>query len=211
MEKNKEVFWDSYSHKFNSIYGNNNNVLNNTINTLFRQSMKLRFIETVNCIPATANTVLDVGCGPGHFCIELAKKGIPNVHGIDFSESMIELARVNHRNSGIKEEINFEVYDFLKLDDGIKYDYVIMMGFIEYFENPEEILQKAVSKANKKVLASFPKSGGFLAWQRQIRYKSRCFLKLYSKKELSALLDRLGVSSYDIRDASRDFFVEIVV
>ncbi|VDL19100.1 unnamed protein product [Hymenolepis diminuta] len=36
--------------------------------------------------------ILDLGCGNGHFCLELAKRGYSSVTGVDYSRSAISLA-----------------------------------------------------------------------------------------------------------------------
>lgn len=211
MKNEKLAFWNSYSDRFNSIYGTKNTLFNKIINRLFRRSMELRFIETIKDIPSTAQSVLDIGCGPGHFCIEIAKKGVPIVHGIDFSQEMIELATINSRKEGVSNLIDFSVCDFLKFQNKNKYEYTIMMGFIEYFENPVEIINRAIDATCKKAFISFPKSGGLLAWQRQIRYKNRCYLKLFSKNEIENLMKKQGITSFLIEDMDRDFFVTITI
>lgn len=208
-QKNKQAFWNSYSERFNAIYGTKNTPVNLVINKLFRRSMKLRFIETIKRIPSNASSVLDIGCGPGHFSIEVAKNMITKVHGIDFSKDMIDLAIINSKKVDLKNNLDFTVCDFNDLKSETKYEYTIMMGFIEYFDNPYDIVKKAIDISSKKVFISFPKSGGLLAWQRQIRYKKRCYLKLYSQKEIDNLMSRFTISSYTIESAARDYFVTI--
>lgn len=211
MKNEKQAFWDSYSDTFNSIYGTKNTLFNRCINNLFRKSMKLRFFEILNRIPESAQSVLDIGCGPGHYCINLAKKNIPVIRGIDFSREMIELAVINSKKEKVDDTINFSICDFSKFQTEDKYEYSIMMGFIEYFENPDEIIRKAIDATTKKLFISFPKKGGFLAWQRQIRYKKRCYLKLYSRNELENLLKNIGGKSFLIENMDRDFFVTITI
>ena len=84
-----------------------------------------------------------------------------------------------------------------------------MMGFIEYFEHPELIIKKAVDITNRRVLISFPVAGGFLAFQRKMRYKSRCFLRLYHYEDIKRLMESLKISSYTIEQIQRDFYVTI--
>ena len=211
MKTEKQTFWDSYSTSFNSIYGTKNNLFNHFINKFFRQSMKIRFAKTIENIPSRAQTVLDIGCGPGHFCIELAKKNIPHIVGIDFSKEMIALAKINATSQNITNNIQFMVGDYLTSSDVIKYEYTIMMGFIEYFEDPFRIIKKVVENTKENVFISFPKDGGLLGLQRKFRYKNRCYLKLYSRKELEVLLSKLNISSYLIDDAGRDYYVTLTI
>lgn len=46
--------------------------------------------------------VLDVATGPGYFCIELAKRGDFMLTGLDISDELVEIARVNASRAGVK-------------------------------------------------------------------------------------------------------------
>jgi ubiquinone/menaquinone biosynthesis C-methylase UbiE len=208
MKENKS-FWNRYASDFDSIYGTKNSWFNNIINKLFRETMKIRFEKTIQIVPKEEVSVIDIGCGPGHYCFSLAKVGVQNIKGIDFSETMISLAKDHAEELGLKNIIDFEVVNFLEFEPQKKFDYSIMMGFIEYFKNPELVLEKALSITNQKILISFPVAGGFLAFQRKIRYKSRCYLRLYSYEDLKRLLNSLNIKSYSIEKIRRDFFVTI--
>ena len=208
MKENKS-FWNRYASDFDSIYGTKNSWFNNIINKLFRETMKIRFEKTLQIVPKEEVSIIDIGCGPGHYCFSLAKVGVQNIKGIDFSETMISLAKDHAEELGLKNIIDFEVVNFLEFEPQKKFDYSIMMGFIEYFKNPELVLEKALSITNQKILISFPVAGGFLAFQRKIRYKSRCYLRLYSYEDLKRLLNSLNIKSYSIEKIRRDFFVTI--
>jgi SAM-dependent methyltransferase len=208
MRENK-LFWDRYAADFDSIYGTKNSWFNNIINKLFRKTMKIRFEKTLKIVPKEEVSVIDIGCGPGHYCFSLAKVGMRNIKGIDFSETMISLAKGHAEELGLKNIIDFEVVNFLEFEPQKKFDYSIMMGFIEYFKNPELVLEKALSITNHKILISFPAAGGFLAFQRKLRYKSRCYLRLYSYEDIKRLLNSLNIKSYSIEKIRRDFFVTI--
>lgn len=208
MKENKS-FWNRYASDFDSIYGTKNSWFNNIINKLFRETMKIRFEKTLQIVPKDEVSVIDIGCGPGHYCFSLAKEGVRNIKGIDFSETMISLAKGHAEELGLKNIIDFEVVNFLEFEPQKKFDYSIMMGFIEYFKNPELVLEKVLSITNQKILISFPAAGGFLAFQRKLRYKSRCYLRLYSYEDIKRLLNSLNIMSYSIEKIRRDFFVTV--
>lgn len=42
-------------------------------------------------IPEKNVSVIDIGCGLGHYCFSLAQKGKKEILGIDFSETIIAL------------------------------------------------------------------------------------------------------------------------
>lgn len=210
MNENKS-FWDSYASSFDAIYGTKNSVFNSLINKLFRGAMRLRFEKTIQLIPENNVSVIDIGCGPGHYCFSLAKSGNREILGIDYSETMINLASGHAKELGLEKKLTFEVVDIFDFKPDRKFDYSIMMGFIEYFEKPEEIIQKVVEITNNKILISFPVAGGLLAYQRKLRYKSRCYLQLYSQRDIKKLLDDLNVKSYKIEKIQRDYYVTIIL
>ncbi len=47
----KKLFWDSYASDFDAIYGTKNSWINNAINKMFRNCMKIRFDKTMMIIP----------------------------------------------------------------------------------------------------------------------------------------------------------------
>jgi 2-polyprenyl-3-methyl-5-hydroxy-6-metoxy-1,4-benzoquinol methylase len=207
--KENSSFWDRYASDFDAIYGTKNSWFNNAINKLFRESMKIRFEKTMQVIPEGEVSVIDIGCGPGHYCFSLAQKGQRDILGIDFSETMIHLAKKHATEFGIGNNIKFEVVNFPEMVSEKKFDYSIMMGFIEYFEKPELIIKKAIDITNRKIFISFPVAGGLLAFQRKLRYKRRCYLQLYSYKDIVRLMEDLKIDSYIIEQIQRDFFVTI--
>jgi 2-polyprenyl-3-methyl-5-hydroxy-6-metoxy-1,4-benzoquinol methylase len=209
--KESSSFWDSYASDFDAIYGTRNSWFNHTINKLFRESMKIRFEKTIQAISGPEMSVIDIGCGPGHYCFALAQKGQKEILGIDFSETMIQLARAHSKEFGTGSNLKFEVVNFLDFIPEKKFDCSIMMGFIEYFENPGLIIKKALEITKRKILISFPVAGGLLAFQRKLRYKRRCFLRLYSSEDIKKLLEGLNIHSYTIEQIQRDFFVTINV
>lgn len=206
-----KTFWNGYASDFDAIYGTNKSLLNNLINGLFRKSMKVRFEKIIEEIPQDASSVIDIGCGAGHYSIALAKKGVTNIHGIDFSENMIELGIKHAMENGVESRVIFEEEDFEKFKSERKYDYSIMMGFIEYFQNPELILKKAFGITNKMLYISFPEKKGLLAMQRKIRYRKKCFLRLYNKNDIEKLLKSISIENYKIEKIYRDYFVSIQV
>jgi 2-polyprenyl-3-methyl-5-hydroxy-6-metoxy-1,4-benzoquinol methylase len=208
QEKKTAQFFDRYSQDFSSIYGTRSNMLMRIVDKVFRKSMLLRFVRTLQeCLPAEGKTALDVGCGPGHYGIALARQGLCEVVGIDFAEKMITLAREQATANGLERICRFEVADFFALDEAKHYDYLILMGFMDYIREPETAIRKAMQLANAKVLFSFPAAGGILAWQRKIRYRTKCPLFLYTEKQIHNLFGDINPWSYELERIDRDYFI----
>lgn len=103
--------------------------------------------------------ILDVGCGTGRHCIELAKRGY-RITGIDLSESQLKRAREKARAEGL--EIDFQRHDARHLPFSGEYDLVVMIceGAFPLMETDEmnyQILQgvaKALRKGGKLIFTT---------------------------------------------------------
>jgi len=201
-------FFHQYAGDFDAIYSNHTGLVNGIVNNVFRKSMKLRFEDAVeNCDPNEGKTVLDVGCGPGHYSITLAKRGARRAVGIDFAEGMLDIARQHAEHAGVGDRCQFKVADFTTFTSEEPFDYVIVMGFMDYMSEPKKIVEKALSLTRSKAMFSFPIAGGLLGWQRSLRYKKRCDLFLYRREELEKLFASFPGVKVSINPIARDFFV----
>jgi 2-polyprenyl-3-methyl-5-hydroxy-6-metoxy-1,4-benzoquinol methylase len=203
-------FFDAYARDFNAIYGNSNTFVNRMINRHFRASMRLRYEKTIEgCSPIAGKTVLDIGCGPGHYSVTLAKNGAEEVFGIDFADEMIGLASQNAQSAGVGNRCHFARKDFLVDPIDKKYDYTIAMGFMDYMADPRKTIEKVLSVTKSKAFFSFPADGGILAWQRKLRYKSRCPLYMYSLPQLHQLFSSVSSDRVRVEPIARDYFVTV--
>lgn len=82
-----------------------------------------------------SSSLLDVGCGNGHFLWRAKQKGWA-VKGIETSEEDARSARE-------KFEIEVTSQDFENYPKGETFDCIAMWDFIEHVPNPREILEKA--------------------------------------------------------------------
>ncbi len=109
-----QTFFHQYANDFDAIYGNQNGLIDSVINKLFRKSMRLRFEKSIEgCEPIQGKSVLDVGCGPGHYSITLAQRGAARVVGIDFAEGMLKLATEHAQKVGVGDSCKFHGRRFL--------------------------------------------------------------------------------------------------
>ena len=205
-------FFDSYAHDFNAIYGNSNTFLNRLINKHLRSSMRLRYEKTIQgCSPIEGKSVLDIGCGPGHYSVALAKNGAGRVLGMDFADEMIAIAKDQARSAGVDERCHFACGDFMSDSTGGKFDYTIAMGFMDYMCDARKTIEKVLSATNLKAFFSFPADGGILAWQRKLRYKNRCPLYLYSLPQLHQLFSMAKPEQVRYEQIARDYFVTVTI
>lgn len=205
--KNAQNFFDEYAYSFDALYGVPNNVLNFIVNPLFRKSMKLRFIKTMQYSePIEGKSFFDIGCGPGHYSVALAKAGAAKVVGIDFSEEMIKIAESRAAKENASNICEFQVIDIMDHLTPQKFDHSILMGFMDYVKVPEIIISKVIQVTKKSMFISFPNKNGFLAFQRKVRYKKRCPLFLYSEQDLIRLGNQFSPWNFTIEKISRDYF-----
>jgi 2-polyprenyl-3-methyl-5-hydroxy-6-metoxy-1,4-benzoquinol methylase len=207
-----EQFFHSYAHDFNAIYGNSNTFVNRWVNRYLRASMRLRYEKTIaGCFPIEGKTVLDIGCGPGHYSVALAKNGAARVYGIDFADEMIAIAARNAATAGLNGRCQFARHDFLTDPIEGKYDYSIVMGFMDYMADPRKTIERVLSVTKGKAFFSFPAEGGILAWQRKLRYKQRCPLYLYTRTQLDQLFSGLRAAHVNCEQIARDYFVTVTM
>ena len=205
-----QTFFHQYANDFDAIYGNQNGLLDSVINRVFRKSMRLRFEKSIaGCDPIEGKSVLDVGCGPGHYSITLAQRGAARVVGIDFADGMLQLATEHAKKVGVGERCKFRVADFYTYPPQELFDYVIVMGFMDYMPDPEKVVAKVLSLTKDKAFFSFPVAGGLLGWQRSMRYKKRCDLFLYSEERLKQVFAQFPEATATIEPISRDYFVTL--
>ncbi|HKD15369.1 MAG TPA: methyltransferase domain-containing protein [Candidatus Angelobacter sp.] len=200
-------FFDGYARDFDAIYSNKNGWFHSTINKLFRRSMARRYRKTLEgCSPIAGRSVLDIGCGPGHYSVALARRGASEVLGIDFADGMLQIAHERAVSEGLTT-CRFEKRDFLNFDFGRKFDYSIVMGFMDYASQPAEVVKKTLSLTAVRAFFSFPVAGGFLAWQRNLRYKSRCELYTYTEGQVRQLFANHHQAQISLENLGRDLFV----
>jgi ubiquinone/menaquinone biosynthesis C-methylase UbiE len=202
-------FFDRYAVDFDSIYGNDNRALEQIVNRLFRRAMLVRFHKTLaGCQPIEGHSVIDIGCGPGHYGIALARAGAARVLGLDFAPGMLTIARERAAAAGVAQRCSFVLGDFLDQALPERFDYAIVMGFMDYVRDPRPVIERVLAITAKRAFFSFPKAGGPLAWQRQWRYRNRCDLFLYRYAQIHDLFSPTG-ASFSIEPNGRDFFVTL--
>ncbi len=209
MTERTSEFFDHYAADFDSIYGNDNSGFEGIANRLFRRSMLVRYQKTLaGCQPIEGRSVVDIGCGPGHYSVALAGQGAAQVLGLDFAPGMLDIARAHAQAAGVAQHCSFVLGDFLTYPMPERFDYAIVMGFMDYVREPRAIVDRVLGIVRRRAFFSFPKAGGPLAWQRQWRYRNRCDLFLYREEQIQSLLSPTG-ASFSIESIGRDFFVTV--
>jgi len=106
---------------------------------------------------------LEIGCAPGKWMVLLYEKLHYNIDGFEYLDVAAEKTRKNFVQCDIpKENFNVVTADFLTAKPKPIYDLVTSFGFIEHFENYEEIYQKhlAYTKNGGYIVIGFPNFRG---------------------------------------------------
>jgi len=107
----------------------------------------------------------------------------------------------------VADRCRFLAADFFAWRPERPFDYVVLMGFMDYMEDARAVVERALEFTTRRAFFSFPAAGGFLAWQRRLRYRNRCALYLYRREEIAALFPRDPRLEVRIEKIARDYFV----
>ena len=213
VTNNVGKFFHSYAADFDSLYGHSKrrSSIGKWLDRKLRKTMFLRFEEALkNTAKPEVKTVLDVGCGPGRYLVEFKLQG-KQATGLDMADGMIKIAQeVTDKVEG-SGSVDFVESDYLSFTPDKKYDAACLMGFFDYIEKPEDIINKLKKDISKEFYASFPQADEPLSIQRRVRYKMRnCPLWLYTRKDVETILNNCGLQGkYEIKDFGRDYYVKV--
>jgi len=168
--------------------------------------------------------VLDVGCGPGLFCLEGSKQGL-NVEGIEPSKTLVEIGR---------KVLNLSIRHGLLEDFNPAYEYrgIVVWDVLEHVFNPVELIKKCNSLMEKSgfIFVQVPNYDGlsnriktFMCRKRLKKSDFKHFgfpwhLYAFNKRSLAALLEAGGFTplvfeswSHMLKDGADGFVPKIVV
>ena len=205
-------FFDGYASDFESIYGcSKRSAWDKIADKWFRKSMMGRFKHSLEYAEnPEIETILDVGCGPGHYLHAFLEMG-KRVTGIDIAKNMIELSAKKNTDNLKSGKLILIAEEYLAHKFENPFDASCLMGFFDYIEYPEKTIEKLKRDTTKEFWMSFPKRNHILTWQRKIRYAMRnCPLFFYTRDQIESILKSQKINNYSIIDLDRDFFVRVV-
>lgn len=109
-------------------------------NDLIEQPATRKLLPNLN-----GKSVLDLGCGYGHNCIDFVGRGAARVVGIDISEKMLAVAKEESAHSKI-EYRNMSMTDILNLDE--KFDFIYSSLAFHYVEDFDAFAKDMYSVLN---------------------------------------------------------------
>jgi len=141
-------------------------------------------------------TVLDIGCGPGFFTIEIAKQlnGSGKVIAADIQQGMLNLIRGKIRGTDLERIIELHQSDFERIGVVEKVDFVLAFWMIHEVRNQEKFFEELTSilKPNGLMLIIEPKFH-------------------VPKTEFNVMVDRLKTIGFTVIESPKVFFSRAVV
>lgn len=136
--------------------------------------------------------VLDLGCGSARIAEELLDGGVAEYVGVDFSASMLELARRRLVRFGDRAKL-IEA-DFLDADLEGTFDLVLALGVFDYIGEPEPLVRRIARLTAGSAVATFPRWSWFKGPLRHLRYEVilDCPIYDYTVRELRFLFGAAG-------------------
>ena len=106
-------------------------------NDLLEQPAMAKMLPDLN-----GKSVLDLGCGYGHNCIDFVRRGASRVVGVDISEKMLDVAKSESSDDKI-QYVNMSMTDIDKLNE--KFDFIYSSLAFHYVEDFDEFAKKMFS------------------------------------------------------------------
>lgn len=188
----------SYFHReaadFDSIYSGQTSALMRVLNDWLRRDIYQRYEMTIaECSDARGLRVLDIGCGTGRYCHELAGRGAAECVGIDFAPAMIEIAKSFAQQRNVADRCKFVLAEYLHFKVEEPFDVSIAMGYFDYIADPLTHLRKMRADTRGRLLTVFPVAGTLRAAIRKVRLGLKgCPVFFYTPQQVDELLTRSG-------------------
>jgi len=198
-EVRKRFEWDAKN--FDAIYRLERSPVSRCFNKMFRKSIFQRYdITFEKAGDVTGKSVLDIGCGSGIYSVDFARRGARRVLGIDFSASMLDLARAEAQRHGVDATCEFRQENFLDTKLEERFDVTIAIGVLDYLPDPVPFIEKMASVTRGQVIISLPGHSLLREPARKLRYKltRRGDVHFYDEAEVQGLVRAAGFARHEI-------------
>ncbi len=191
--------WDAKN--FDAIYRLERSPFSRWFNKTFRKAVFDRYdLAFTHAGDVTGKAILDIGCGPGIYSADFARRGARRVLGVDFSSNMLDIARAEARQHGVEGVCEFRQADFTVAQLTETFDVTIAMGVFDYLREPQPFLKKMADVTRGTVICSFPGHSTVRKLARRMRYKltRRGTVFFYAEEDVARLAKGAGFQSYEI-------------
>ena len=188
------VYWSRRAEDFDALYSGRRNGASRLWDQLTRRNIGDRFRFTLRAVgPVDGKRILDVGCGSGRYCVELAASGETEVVGVDVAPGMLNIAEQLAAQRGVRSRCKFVRTDILDYEAAEPFDDTVAMGFFDYVPEPRSVLSHLRALTCGRLVASFPCRLSVRAPFRKLWLRARgCYVRLYGRSEVEALCVSAG-------------------
>jgi SAM-dependent methyltransferase len=149
--------------------------------------------------------VLDVGCGSGRIGELALDAGAADYVGIDFSETMLDLAR--ERLARFGDKATLVQGDFREVELEGEFDVILALGLFDYQADADRFAarMREVCAPGGSVVGSFPRWHWLKGPVRKVRYEviNNCPIFDYTEAGLRKLFTEAGFDPVEIRSATK--------
>jgi len=166
-------------------------------------------------------TFLDVGCGHGALCIDLAKRGAKKVIGVDIEDKLIEFAQNNLKLNypELADRVEFYKIDLKDFDESEQFDYIVSKDSFEHIIDLRSMMEemKKRLKSNGFIYSGFgplyrdfygdhKRTKSIIPWGHLMRSDENIIEHLNKRREnkISSIYD-LGMNRFSIVDYKKIF------
>ena len=205
-------YWNREADAFHRIYSHQKSAFSAWLDRVFRKDMYERFAFAMReAAPIEGRTFLDVGCGSGVYCLELARRGAARVTGLDIAGAMLEMARSSAAAENLSPRCEFVCGDLLAFTPAATFDVTIGIGLFDYLADPLPVLSRMREVTGDRVILSFPRLNTWRAPVRRARLALRgCPVYFYSRRRIAALLDAARLRPIKIEQVGKLYCVVAV-
>ena len=165
--------------------------LDNSVRKLFQNPFKI-----LNELIKDDMHILDLGCGPGYFTVEIAKmlKGSGKVIAADLQEGMLAMVRNKIKGTELEERIVLHKCEDNKIGVAEKVDFVLAFYMVHEVPDQKRFFDelRSILKLNGKLYIIEPKFH-------------------VTKKMFSDMIGRLDDSGFQIIDRPKVFFSRAIL
>jgi SAM-dependent methyltransferase len=206
-----KAYFERHATSFDSLY-HDESQLRTLWNQLVRPSVYRRVDGAISLIEAMGHpTVLDIGCGSGRNSLAFAKAGASQVHGIDFSTPMLQLARRHVAGLPQEHKVSFECADLFTWDaEERTWDLVVALGVFDYFADIGGPLKRLFNLSSKAACFSIRHPTLIRMPIRKWRYQvMKCPIYFYPRHVIELRCQEAGFEDGNLEEGGNgSFFVK---
>jgi SAM-dependent methyltransferase len=105
----------------------------------FNRCLDSFFAPHLSTLPA-GSSIFEIGCAPGRWLAHFSKKYGLAAGGLDYSPLGVQKTRENLKALGVPVDV--QQADFFKYESKTKYDAVYSLGFIEHFDDVDDVVRR---------------------------------------------------------------------